>query len=178
MDNQLFQTKNKQLNAITYIDYENIYELLKKSGHDPLEMNFFKVIQEKLKTTGLNIIDIIVFANFEKNGSVNKDSKRYLRSMGLQTRHASNNGKNCGDLELTVDALRDLYKNPSIDVFVVISSDRDIIPLLKAIKYENKVSYVISTRNGFNQIVAKYADFMSILRTSLLCRTYWPSIRI
>jgi hypothetical protein len=78
--------------------------------------------------------------------------------MGLQTRHTSNNGKNSSDLELTVNVLRDLYKNPNIEVFVIASSDRDIIPLLKEIKYENKLTYVISTKNGFNPTVIKYAD--------------------
>lgn len=38
-----------------------------------------------------------------------------------------------------------------------------MISLLKAIKYENKFSYVYSTQNGFNQIVAKYADFHEYL---------------
>jgi hypothetical protein len=85
--------------------------------------------------------------------------------MGLQTRHASNNGKNSGDLELTVDALKDLYRNPSIGIFVIISSDRDIIPLLKAIKYENKLTYVFSTQTGFNQIVTKYADIHEYIET-------------
>jgi uncharacterized LabA/DUF88 family protein len=142
---------------MVYIDFENISELLKKSGHDPLEMNFFKVIQEKLKTIGLNIIDIIVFGNFEKD-TANGKQQTLLRAMGLQTRHASNNGKNSSDLELTVNALRDLFRNPNIDVFVIASSDRDIIPLLKEIKYENKYSFIITTRNGFNPTVIKYAD--------------------
>jgi uncharacterized LabA/DUF88 family protein len=142
---------------MVYVDFENISELLKKSGHDPLEMNFFKVIPEKLKTAGLNIIDIIVFDNFEKN-TLNGKQQTLLRAMGFQTRHASNNGKNSSDLELTVNALRDLFRNPNIDVFVIASSDRDIIPLLKEIKYENKLSFIITTRNGFNPTVIKYAD--------------------
>jgi hypothetical protein len=33
-----------------------------------------------------------------------------------------------------------------------------LFPLLKDIKYENRFSYVLSTKNGFNQIVAEYAD--------------------
>jgi uncharacterized LabA/DUF88 family protein len=154
----ILQPKNELLNTMVYVDFENISELLKKSGHDPLEIDFFKVIQEKLKEAGLNIIDIIVFDNFEKN-SGNIKRQTLLRAMGFQTRHASNNGKNSSDLELTVNALRDLYKNPNIDVFAIASSDRDIIPLLKEIKYENKLSYVISTKNGFNPTVIKYADF-------------------
>jgi hypothetical protein len=143
---------------MTYVDYENILELLKAYGKNPLEIGFFPVIQSRLAIAGLKVIDFIVYGNFEKKVA-NDTGQTFLRGMGLQTRHASNNGKNSGDLELTVDALRDLYKNPNIDIFVIISSDRDIIPLLKAIKYENKLSYVYSARNGFNQIVTKYADF-------------------
>jgi uncharacterized LabA/DUF88 family protein len=146
------------MNAIVYIDFENIAELLKKSGHDPLRMDFFGVIRDKLITSGLKIIDIIVFGNFEKDIATGK-LQTVLRALGLQARHASNNGKNSSDLELTVNALRDLYRNSNIEVFVIISSDRDIIPLLKEIKYENKLTYVISTKSGFNPIVVKFADF-------------------
>jgi uncharacterized LabA/DUF88 family protein len=151
------QIKNNQFNAMVYVDYENIFELLKAYGKDPLKIEFFQVIQDRLMIAGLKVIDFIVYGNFEKTTS--SDDQTFLRAIGLQTRHASNDGKNSGDLELTVDALKDLYKNPNIDIFVIISSDRDIIPLLKAIKYENKLSYVYSARNGFNQIVTKYADF-------------------
>jgi uncharacterized LabA/DUF88 family protein len=143
---------------MVYIDFENISELLRKYGHNPLKMNFFEVIQDKLITSELKIIDIIVFNNFEKD-LANVKLQTLLRSLGLRTNQASNNGKNSADLELMVSALKDLYKNPNIDVFVIISSDRDIIPLLKAIKYENKLTYLISTQNGFNPIVAKHTDF-------------------
>jgi uncharacterized LabA/DUF88 family protein len=155
---ELLQLKKGLLNAVVFVDYENVFELIKQYGKDPLEMDFFRVTQNKLKEQELNIVDFTVYSNFEKK-SINPKQQTFLQSMGIQTRHASNNGKNSSDLELTVDALRALYKNPSINVFVIVSSDRDIIPLLKAIKYENKVSYVLSTRNGFNQVVAEYADF-------------------
>jgi uncharacterized LabA/DUF88 family protein len=157
------QPKNSQMNAMVYVDYENILELLKGYYHkDPLEIDFFRVLQNRLAEAGFKVVDVIVYGNFEKK-TANGNPQTFLRAMGLQTRHASNNGKNSGDLELTVDALKDLYKNPNIDIFVIISSDRDIIPLLKAIKYENKLSYVFSTQNGFNQIVAKYADLHEYL---------------
>lgn len=154
--------KNNQLNAIAYVDFENILELLKTYGKNPIEIDFFRVIQSRLSVAGLKVIDFIVYGNFEKKAAGGNDQS-FIRAMGLQTRHASNNGKNSGDIELAVDALKDLYKNPNIDIFIIISSDRDIIPLLKAIKYENKLSYVFSTQNGFNQIVAKFADFHEYL---------------
>ena len=152
------QINNDLLNAMVYTDYENILELLKKFGKDPLKMDFFKVIQDKLVAGGLNIVDFIIYGNFEKKVS-NSKYQTHFRALGLKTRHTCNNGKNSSDLELTVDVIKDLYRNQNINIFVLISSERDIIPLLKAIKYENKLSYVISTQNGFNQTVAKYADF-------------------
>jgi uncharacterized LabA/DUF88 family protein len=158
LTNQLLKLKENLANASVYLDYENIYELLREYGKTPLELNFFSVILNKLKTDHkLNVIDFIVYSNFEKN-TIDSRHQTLLRGLGLQTRQSSNNGKNSGDLELTVDALRTLYKNSTIDVFVIISSDRDIIPLIKAIKYENKITYVLSTKIGFNTIVAKYAD--------------------
>ncbi|MCL6588432.1 MAG: NYN domain-containing protein [Firmicutes bacterium] len=157
MENQFLEVKKGLMNAVVFMDYENITELIKQYGKDPLEIDFFRVVQNRLKDQELNIVDFIVYSNFEKK-SIDPRQQSFLQAMGIQTRHTSNNGKNSSDLELTVDALRALYKNPNIDVFVFISSGRDIIPLLKAIKYENKVSYALSTRNGFNQVVAEYAD--------------------
>ena len=158
MISKILQMKNNYANAAVYVDHENIFELLKQYGKDPLEINFFPVILNKLKEEHkLNVIDFIIYGNFEK-GPLNAKYQTILQGLGLETRHSSNNGKNSSDLEMTVDALRTLYKNPVIDVFVIISSDRDIIPLIKAIKYENKIAYVLSTKTGFNQIVIKYAD--------------------
>jgi uncharacterized LabA/DUF88 family protein len=156
---KLLNINRNRINANIYVDYENIVELLKRYGKNPLEIGFFPVILHLLKDKHkFNIIESIIYNNFEKK-SLDGPQQSILQSLGLQTRHSSNAGKNSSDLELTVDALRTLYKNPVIDVFVIISSDRDIIPLLKAIKYENKITYVISTKIGFNEIVIQYADY-------------------
>jgi uncharacterized LabA/DUF88 family protein len=144
--------------AIVYVDYQNIFDLLKSYGTDPQEINFFRVIQDNLKQSGLNVIDFIAYGDFEKNPESAKE-QTYLRHIGFQTRHSANHGKNSSDLELTVDALRILYKNPNIHTFVFISCERDLFPLLKAIKYENKYSYVLTTKTGFNRIIAEYADY-------------------
>ncbi len=146
-------------NAAVYVDYENIYELLKSYGRNPFDLNFFPVIIKKLKEKyKFKIIEFIVYSNFEKKEFQGKQ-QTLIQKLGIETRHSSNSGKNSSDLELTVDALRTLYKNPNVDVFVLISSDRDIIPLIKAIKYENKIAFTISTKNGFNIIVTKYTDY-------------------
>jgi uncharacterized LabA/DUF88 family protein len=156
----LTQQKEKTLNAVVYMDHDTISEILiKQFGKDLMETDFFKAIQKKLeKYKALKIIDFIVYGDFERPGIKNSKQQTLLRAMGLQTRQVSYNGKSCGDLELTVDAIQVLYKNPSITAFVFISSDRDLIPLLTAIRYESKVSYVLSFRSGFNKTVAEFAD--------------------
>jgi uncharacterized LabA/DUF88 family protein len=145
-------------NAIVYTDYENIYELLRQYGQEPLAINFFRAIKNLLRESNLNIIDFIVYTDFEMK-SIDLKQQTQIRALGLKTRYSSNHDQLYGDLELTVDAARTLYKNHLINVFVIISSGRDLIPLLKAIKCEKKVSYLISTRNDFNQEVIGYADY-------------------
>jgi uncharacterized LabA/DUF88 family protein len=159
MVSQLIELKNELLNAIVYVDYENIFELLKKYGVSPGEINFFPVVLDKFRNVyKLNVIECVVYCNFEKKPFQGRE-QTVLQNLGLQTRHAASNGKNCSDLMLTVDALSTLYKNPNINVFVIVSSDRDMIPLLKTIKYENKVTYILSTRYGFNPVVSEHADY-------------------
>lgn len=158
MNSHLFQARDNHINAAVYVDYENIALLLGRYGVDPLEIGFFPVILRELREKHrLTVVDFVVYGNFERQ-PFNNRHQTLIRSLGIETRHSANNGKNSGDLELTVDALRTLYKNPGIRVFVLISSDRDIIPLLKAIRYENRFAYVLSTRNGFNQVIKEYAD--------------------
>jgi uncharacterized LabA/DUF88 family protein len=152
------QENTESRNAIVYVNYENIFDLLKLHGKDPQEMDFFQVIHDRLKASGLKLIDFTIFGDFEKK-PINSHQQSLLRKMGFQTRHIVNKGKNSSDLELTVNALRDLYKNPIINVFVIISGDEDIVPLLKEIKFECKYSYIISAKNGFNPIIAQFADF-------------------
>jgi hypothetical protein len=159
--NPFFLKNGQSLNAIVYADYENIYELLKTYGKEPVEVDFFTVMEERLKQSGLNIIDIIFYGNFEKDSRL-ANQQGFLRGMGFQIRHTPAGGKNAGELELTVEALTHLYENPNVDVFVIISGDRDIMPLLKAITYKNKLSYFISAQSGqgadANPTISRYAD--------------------
>jgi hypothetical protein len=112
MTSELLQRSNRFINTMVYVDYENISEWLKHVLKDPLDMEFFRVIQEKLQESGLKVIDFIVYGDFEKE-SLNQRLQTLLRRMGFQARHASNNKKGAGDLELTVEALRTLYRNPT-----------------------------------------------------------------
>ena len=149
---------DKPLYCNVYVDFENLYELLKDYQTDPLGLNFFPVIMERLKKGNLSIIDCIAYCNFEKK-SFKDNTQSALQMLGIQTRHCANGTKNCGDLLLTVDALLALTRYPNINAFVIISSDRDMIPLINAIKASGKFAYLISTKRGFNSVVASHADY-------------------
>lgn len=158
MASKIIQPKNESLNTAIYVDYDNIFELLKRYEADPLKINLLPTIFNKLKNEyNFNIVECIAFANFEKKPFQGRH-RTALHNYGVDTRHAASNGKNCGDLMLTVDAITALYKKSTIDVFVIISSDRDLVPLMKAIRCENKLTYLLSTRYGFNNLVTFYAD--------------------
>jgi hypothetical protein len=148
------------------MDYEDIREQLKQYGKTLLENDIFPALLTKFKEEELTILDFIVYTNFERKSTGSK-LRTYLRNLGLETRQSYNNGKNSGAPEFTVDALRTLYKTSGADLYIIISNDPYMIPLLKAIKYENKLSYVLSTRCGFNQVVAEYADFHECLEDIL-----------
>lgn len=149
---------NDTLSANVYIDYENICELLRMYEVNPFSINFFPVIMDKFKNEyKFNIIDCFAYANFGKKVFQGKHQTE-LCNLGIQTRHITSNGKNCSDMMLTVEAALALSKYPNIKAYVIISSDRDMVPLLTAIKADKKLTCLISTRFGFDSTVSKCAD--------------------
>jgi len=111
-------------------------------------------------------MDIIGYGNFPQNAS-NLKAQSQLQSLGIQIRQSYNNGKNAEEPDLTVETLRDSYEKPPVDIFVILSGDCQIIPLLKSIRYKNKHSYVISARTESNPIVTPYADYYEYLENIL-----------
>jgi hypothetical protein len=97
MVKHLIQQKNELLNAVMYVDYENIFELLRRYGVNPLDINFFPVILDKFKKEyDLDLIECNVYGNFEKKAF--EKHQNILHNLGLQTCHTVSQGKNCGDL--------------------------------------------------------------------------------
>ena len=61
--------------------------------------------------------------------------------------------KNSTDMRLTVEIMRDLLTNTSIDVFIIGSGDSDYIPVMKEVKEKGK-EVVILTQTNANLSVA------------------------
>ena len=153
------QPKRKLLKAKCFIDYENIVGTLHSYGVDPLDIKFFPVLLTKMKNEfQLNVIESIAYFNTE-NRLFRGDTQAVLQNHKIKIRHALNGGKNCSDLLLTVNAMNTISNAPDVKVFVIISSDRDMAPLLTELRNNNKIAYLISTRQNFDIAVSTHADY-------------------
>lgn len=150
---------NKDVNAAIYVDYENVLMRLREYNLHPVnDLDLFKNIAEEIRGFGINIVKYIAYANFD-DFDLKKTDQSKIQSFGVDTRHTSRLGKSSSDIDLIVDALYDLYKNSNIHLFIIMSNDKDYIPLLKAIRLENKTTLLISTRNGFNESIKIFANY-------------------
>ena len=147
------------MNIAIYIDYENVCRRLRKYNVHPIDdLNFFTSVVNYFKQIDCNILKLVAYANFEDSDFSIQDQTK-IHNYGVNVKHTSIDGKSSADMELVVDVLKDLYKMSVIDMFVIISNDRDYIPLIQAIKLENKKTFVLSTKNGFNEVVNVFADY-------------------
>lgn len=147
------------LNVAIYVDYDNLFKRLKEYNLHPIEdLNFFGGLKERFKQLNHNIIRYIAFANFEYD-DFNIYDQTKIRNFGVDVKHCNIDGKGSADIELVVEVMNDLYRFKQIDMFVIVSNDRDFIPLIRAIKLEGKMTYSITTKNGFNPVVNVFTDF-------------------
>ena len=69
------------------------------------------------------------------------------------------NDKNSADITLTIDLMKDLYRNPAIDTFIICSNDSDFVPLCKEIQEHGKRCWlVIDSLKNKNDAIYKIFD--------------------
>ena len=75
-------------------------------------------------------------------------------------RSGNNHGsiKNSVDMHLCVDAMRVLYRYPHLDTFVLISGDRDFIPLVRALRMEGKTVFGIGVADTTSNYLGRAVD--------------------
>ena len=145
--------------AMFFIDFENL-----KLSIRPKRLDFdvlISAVQEKIKKD--SGCDCRVFGNcyyeYEQKGEPKLGLMHEAHKRGLIPvytpcyRAGDDASKSLCDPMLIGDALEALYKNPSIDVFVIVTSDKDFIPLIRKIAENGKEAIVIG--------VTKYGRFLS-----------------
>jgi uncharacterized protein (TIGR00288 family) len=66
--------------------------------------------------------------------------------------------KNSVDMNLCIDAMKTLYNNPNVARFVLVTGDRDFIPLVHSIRQHGKEVYIIGIGGAASTHLAQSAD--------------------
>lgn len=89
------------------------------------------------------------YADFEKLRSNIPNAQTIIQKKRVTPKHVfssnsgSQNRKNAGDIELGLDALETVFKTPEISNYVIISADKDMIPLINRLRYYDKIVHLI-----------------------------------
>ena len=149
---------NKLYNVAIYIDYENVYKTLLGQSKNLLRLGFFEKIQKWCKSKNLRIVKIIAYCNFDNKDLMESRHQTRLQEYGVNTVHTSNRGKNYADLQITIDALNDMYINENIDEFIIMSNDKDMSPLLNTIKLNKRKVTLLTVGQSYDFAMCNVPD--------------------
>lgn len=149
---------NKLYNVAIYIDYENVYKTLLFQYKNLLRLGFFEKINKWCKSKNLRIVKIIAYCNFDNRDLMESRHQTKLQEYGVSTVHTSNRGKNYADLQITIDALNDMYINDNIDEFIIMSNDKDMSPLLNTIKLNKRKVTLLTVGDNFDFALCNVPD--------------------
>jgi len=149
---------NKLYNVAIYIDYENVYKTLLYQYKNLLRLGFFEKLNKWCKNRNLRIVKIIAYCNFDNRDLMESRHQTKLQEYGVSTIHTSNRGKNYADLQITIDALNDMYINNNIDEFIIMSNDKDMSPLLNTIKLNKRKVTLLTVGDNFDFALCNVPD--------------------
>jgi len=128
-------------------DFDNTYWTIIKHYGQQEELNpSFKLIEEINKLYEQDQMRIFrAYADFEKIRNVQSEiQKRKVTPKHVFSSNAgADNRKNAGDIELSLDALETAIKSEEINHFVIITADKDMIPLIHRLSFYGKEVHLI-----------------------------------
>lgn len=155
-------------NLALFIDLENLNDKKIKFDINVL----VEIIKEYFKEYRINIAK----AYYEMRGEINRSGFKFkLYESGIEPVYSPNfgedneskKGKSLSDPILICDAMEILYENPNIDAYVIVSSDKDFLPLIKKIVGKGKEVLVIGMKkdtsdffiNACNSLNVRFVDY-------------------
>ncbi|NJM65054.1 MAG: NYN domain-containing protein, partial [Acaryochloris sp. RU_4_1] len=102
----------------------------------------------------------IVYANWRRE----KESLvRALYSLGFEPIHVSTGKENSVDVKLTVDCLNTAYQYPQVQQFIIVTGDRDFVPLVNALKtLEKRVTLIGRAEVASSQLLLSADEFIDL----------------
>jgi len=101
-----------------------------------------------------------VYANWRRENEVVAQT---LYSMGFEPIHVSLKKANSVDVKLTVDCLNTAYQYPEIEHFLIVTADKDFIPLVNALRaLEKRVTLIGRAETASDQLILSADEFISL----------------
>lgn len=102
----------------------------------------------------------MVYANWRRESD---PLVQALYSLGFEPIHVSTGKENSVDIKLTVDCLNAAYQYPEIRQFIVVTADRDFVPLVNALKNLKKtVTLIGRTETASDQLLLSADEFIDL----------------
>lgn len=171
MEHMNNQDYDKKIDVAVFVDFENIY-ISVRNKYD-VNPNFESIMDKCLEYGRVTIarayadwyryprITNALYANSIE--PIYVPTYYYDRDQGRTGKAI----KNSVDIHLCIDAMRTLYTHPTIDAYVLITGDRDFIPLVNAIRQNGKQAIVVGVAEAASSHLAQSADEFMFYRQLL-----------
>ncbi len=102
----------------------------------------------------------IVYSNWRRE---KEPLVQALYSLGFEPIHVSTGKENAVDVKLTVDCLNTAYQYPQVQQFIIVTGDRDFVPLVNALKtLEKRVIIIGRAEVASNQLLLSADEFIDL----------------
>lgn len=137
--------------AAVLIDFENLYYFLTGQYVDHPDVNdavfdLLRNLRNHLESIGLHPIIQHAYGDFERLKTMSQGS---LYLMGIDSHNVlGTDHKNAADMRLCIEAMQILYTRPEISTFVVVSGDRDYIPVVQHLRRQARSVLVAAFKSN------------------------------
>lgn len=106
----------------------------------------------------------MVYANWRRE---RETLVQALYSLGFEPIHVSTGKENSVDIKLTVDCLNTAHQYPEIEQFIIVTADRDFVPLVSALRTLRKqVTLIGRTETASEQLMLSADKFIDLEKLS------------
>ena len=138
------------MNTAVFVDFENLYLSLKSRNDGTglrtreLSLQVLEGMLARLRAKGHPMVIGRSYAAFDSYPGV--EVAHDLALMGLDPQYVlvSHSGKNSADVQLALDVARVVFRRPDIEMIVIVSGDRDFIPLARQVLEEGRELRVVA----------------------------------
>lgn len=138
------------MHAAVFVDFENLFLSLKNreelTGHRirDLCLGILEHLKARLHADKAPMVLGRSYAAFDTYPGMEVAHDLALMGFDPQYVLVGHAGKNSADVQLACDVCRVLYRRPDIDAIVIVSGDRDFIPIARQVLEENRELRVVA----------------------------------